>query len=237
MSWSRAATRLGLALVLAGVTVLGYVGWQTWGTTWVSQREHAAITDRLEQAWATDPAEPAEPADPADPAVGGGVPEGAVEVDAGVAEAIVEIPRLGAGYRVPMLEGTSDEALAAGIGRFTGSAAPGGVGNLALAGHRVTHGEPLRDMPALEPGDEVVVTTRDAVHTYVLDTGGDDLEVPLTETWVVDPEPVDPDGGDVVPAAGQRRLLTLTTCSELFHTDDRLVAFGHLVSSEPRRAL
>lgn len=230
MSWSRAAARLGLALVLAGVAVLGYVGWQTWGTTWVSQREHAAITDRLEQAWA------------ADPVVSGGarggargdVPEGAVEVDAGVAEAIVEIPRLGADYRVPLLEGTSDEALAAGIGRFPGSAAPGGVGNLALAGHRVTHGEPLRDMPALEPGDEVVVTTRDAVHTYVLDTGGDDLEVPLTETWVVDPEPVDPDGGDVVPAAGERRLLTLTTCSELFHTDDRLVAFGHLVSSEPR---
>lgn len=219
-------------LVLAGLAVLGYVGWQTWGTTWVSQREHDDIADRLEQAWAAEPvvrgstlrAEGSYDA----------VPAGAVEVDAGVAGAIVEIPRLGADYRVPLLEGTSDEALAAGFGHFTGSAEPGEVGNLALAGHRVTHGEPLRDMPALQPGDEVVVTTRDAVHTYVLDTGGDDLEVPLTETWVVDPVPVDPGGGDVVPAQGEDRLLTLTTCAELFNTDDRLVAFGHLVSSVPR---
>jgi sortase A len=31
-----------------------------------------------------------------------------------------------------------------------------------------------------------------------------------------------------------QRLLTLTTCAELFHTDDRMVAFGHLVETEPR---
>ncbi|WP_297626517.1 hypothetical protein [Nocardioides sp.] len=35
-----------------------------------------------------------------------------------------------------------------------------------------------------------------------------------------------------VQEAGQR-LLTLTTCSELFHADDRLVAFGHLASRVP----
>ena len=26
-----------------------------------------------------------------------------------------------------------------------------------------------------------------------------------------------------------QRLITLTTCSEIFHTDDRMIAFGHLV--------
>jgi sortase A len=29
-------------------------------------------------------------------------------------------------------------------------------------------------------------------------------------------------------------LITLTTCAELFHTSDRLVAFGHLVRTEPK---
>jgi sortase A len=29
-------------------------------------------------------------------------------------------------------------------------------------------------------------------------------------------------------------LLTLVTCAELFHTDARLVAFGHLVDDRPR---
>ncbi len=45
----------------------------------------------------------------------------------------------------------------------------------------------------------------------------------------------DSDGGGVEPQqqAGQR-LLTLTAGSELFHTDDRLVAFGVLVSQRPR---
>ena len=31
------------------------------------------------------------------------------------------------------------------------------------------------------------------------------------------------------------RLITLTTCAELFHTDDRMVAFGHLVSAESKQ--
>ena len=37
--------------------------------------------------------------------------------------------------------------------------------------------------------------------------------------------------------AGRRpteALITLTTCAELFHTSDRLVAFGHLVRTNPK---
>jgi sortase A len=206
MSW------VGALLVVGGVVVLGYVGWQYWGTTWVAQREHRVGVDRLERAWE----------------------EGreAVDVDHGRATAIVRIPRFGAEYAVPLLEGTSDEVLAAGFGRYDGSAAPGEVGNLALAGHRVTHGEPLKGMPDLVPGDEVVVETASATYTYVLDTGGADLEVDFSETWVLDDRPRNPDGG--VGPAPEARLLTLTTCAELFHTDERLVAFGHLASVEPR---
>jgi sortase A len=43
----------------------------------------------------------------------------------------------------------------------------------------------------------------------------------------------EPDGVEPPQEPGSR-LLTLTTCSELFHTDNRLVAFGHLVSRRPR---
>ena len=78
---------------------------------------------------------------------------------------------------MPLLEGTSDEALAAGFGHFEDTARAGAKGNFALAGHRITHGEPLRDMPGLEPGDEIVVETARATYTYVLDTAGDALEV------------------------------------------------------------
>ena len=96
---------------------------------------------------------------------------------------------------MPVLEGTSDSVLAAGFGHYDGSVRAGGVGNYALAGHRVTHGEPLRDMPDLRPGDEIVVETRRTVFTYRLDTGGDDLVVPFSASWVLDPLPTNPDGG------------------------------------------
>src|SRR5439155_4634886 len=123
-----------------------------------------------------------------------------------------------------------------GIGHFVESAAVGQAGNFALAGHRVTHGSPFRRLPDLRPGDQVIVETRDATYTYVLDTDPNALVVPFTQTWVLAPLPTNPSAGGVQPpsrAAGQH-LITLATCSELFHTDNRIIAFGHLLSTRPR---
>ena len=205
----------GVVLLALGVVMLGWVAWQYWGTTWQSQHRHDEITGQLEESWRSGDA--------------------AAHVDEGEATAVVRIPAFGADYAVPLIEGTSDEALAAGFGHFEGTADPGQVGNFAIAGHRVTHGEPLADMPSLEAGDLIVIETGTHTFTYELDTGGDDLTVNFDQTWVVDPLPTNPDEGGPQPAQkpGQR-LITLTTCAELFHTDERLVAFGHLVSSTPR---
>ena len=205
-----------MALVLVGLVLGGWVAWQVWGTNVVSQRTHRTLVADAESAWARTGDGPA-----------------VVETDGGRVSAVVRIPRFGDDYAVPVLEGTTDEVLASGFGRFTDGARPGGRGNFAVAAHRVTHGEPLRDMPDLRPGDEVVVETATATHTYVLDTAGDALTVPFTAGWVLDPVPRNPDDGVQPRQAPGQRLLTLTTCSELFHTDDRLVAFGHLVSTEP----
>jgi len=213
--------RLGLLLVLAGLALGAYVAWQVWGTNVVSQRTHRALVEDVERAWAREDA---------------GTDEVAVDTGKGRVSAIVRIPRFGEDYAVPLLEGTTDEVLAAGFGRFTSGVEPGQRGNFALAAHRVTHGEPLRSMPDLEPGDEVVVQTREWTYTYVLDTGGEDLTVPFTAGWVLDDVPENPDGGIQPDQEPGQRLLTLTTCSELFHTDDRLVAFGHLESKERRTA-
>ena len=58
--------------------------------------------------------------------------------------------------------------------------------------------------------------------------------IPFTGTWVLDPLPKNPDGGAAAGAGAGQRLITLTTCAEIFHTDDRMIAFGHLVSSRPK---
>ena len=200
--------------------MLGYVGWELYGTTWVAQREQREIVQSTERVW-DDPEPDLESREDR---------ERAADV-----VALVRIPALGKDYVVPAHLGTDGDVLARGFGVFDDAAPPGGEGNLALAGHRITHGEPLREMPDLRTGDEVVVETRDTTFTYVLDTDGDALEVDFDAGWVVAPDPVSPATGErVSESAGSTSLITLVTCAELFHTDHRLVAFGHLVSTEPR---
>lgn len=206
----RAARVLGTLLILVGIGMLGYVAWQFYGTTWTSKHKYDEIQRSLEEQWARG-----EPV--------------ARTPDGTSSRALLRIPRFGEDYQVPITDGTGDAALAAGVGHFEHSAGPGKRGNFALAGHRVTRGQPFRDFPELRPGDTVEVVTKNKVFTYVLDTGGADLEVPFTETWVVDARPENPAGG-VGPKPGEDRLITLTTCAELFHTDGRLIAFGHLDS-------
>lgn len=211
-------------LLAIGVCLAGYLAWQLWGTNWVSHRKHERIVEEVRRDWTVAAGSTLTVSEPP-----------TVEVREGEVSALLRIPEFGDDYVVPVLEGTSKKVLAAGFGHFDHSADPGEVGNYALAAHRVTHGEPLRDMPALEVGDEVIVETHDARYTYVLTTGGDDLRVDFHDIWVVDTLPTNPERGGVEPAQVEgQRLITLTTCAELFHTDDRLIAFGILEDIEPR---
>ena len=208
---------LGLLMLLAGFVLLSYVGWQFWGTNWTSHRQQQAVTHDLEKEWSRP---------------GASLKKQPQFVPKGKASALIRIPAFGRKYVVPVLEGTSTNVLARGYGHFGETAHPGQIGNYALAAHRVTHGEPLRRMPELRPGDKVIVETVSATYTYRLDTNPNRLIVPFTGTWVLETDPKNPDKGGVQPAqrAGQR-LITLTTCSELFHTDNRMIAFGHLVKA------
>lgn len=204
---------IGLALFLAGASLLGWYAWQVWGTNALARAHRGEVLREVEADWKRGSAD--------------------VQTDWGEAFALIRIPKFGKGYEIPVFRGTEGDALSVGYGHFDDTAGPGEAGNFAVAAHRVTHGEPLRRMPELEPGDRVVVETRKATYTYELDTGGDDLVIPRTETWVTQPLPDNPrpDGPEPKAKVGQK-LITLTTCAELFHTDDRMVAFGHLLSVE-----
>ncbi|GAA4803907.1 class E sortase [Nocardioides caeni] len=203
----------GCGLIAAGIAVLCWVAWQFWGTNWQSERRQNEVRDAIGEGWESG--------------------QDVVRTEFGNATAIVRIPRFGPDYAMPVLEGSSDEVLAAGIGHMEDTADAGMEGNYVLAAHRVTHGEPFAEFPSLEPGDEVIVQTRAATYTYVLDSGGEDLIIPFTETWVLDEQPVNPDAGEINPPEGVSSLITLLTCSEIFHTDNRSVVFGHLVETTP----
>ena len=202
----------GLALIAAGVVLLGYVAWQFFGTNVVSHHKQQQIVADTEHIWSGKTA----------------------ARDLHGAEALVRIPAFGKKYVVPVQEGTSLGVLAEGFGHFPGTTRPGGVGNFAIAGHRVTHGEPLRGMPDLRPGDKVIVETRTKTFTYRLDTNPNDLVVGFRDIWVLDPVPHNPRGGVQPSQRPGQHLITLTTCSELFHTDNRTIVFGHLVRTTSR---
>ncbi len=208
----------GLALVVVGAVVLGWVGWQYVGTNVVSREAQRALVERTQRAWTLRPGSTAH----------GG--RGAART----AQALIRIPRFGRHYVMPVQRGVSEQVLAEGFGHFRGTARAGQVGNYALAAHRVTHGQPLRNLPELRPGDRVLVETRARVYTYVLDTDPNDLVVSFRDVWVIDPLPTNPTGGVQPARRPGQRLVTLTTCAELFHTDRRMIAFGHLVGSAPR---
>jgi sortase A len=219
---------VGLVLILTGVSILAYVGWQYYGTDIVSKRKHKALTTKLETEWRNPTV-----ADLVGPGTGTRTPIGG-------GQAIVRIPAFGDDYRVPLVEGVRDSDLAKGIGHFPGTG-PGQIGNFAIAGHRITHGEPFRRMLELDPGDRVIIETKSAIYTYELDTDPNDLTVSFTEGWVIDPIPVPPEGSSPPPdmpdfdtGSPKQAIITLTTCSEIFHTDDRSVAFGHLVETQRR---
>ncbi|GAA3536817.1 hypothetical protein AFL01nite_11410 [Aeromicrobium flavum] len=207
---SRFLLIVGLVLVLSGVGVLGWVGWQYWGTNIVAQREHERIRGEIVDAW--------EAPESKDRDVDG--------------RGLLRVPRFGKDFEVPILDGDDDATLARGVGRDPDSALPGKVGNLVLSGHRITHGEPFRRFLELEAGDRIVVETRTHVHTYRLRQDGDEVRVPFTTSWPLWPVP-DPEAGG---KEATEAVVTLVTCSELFRTDDRNVVVGDLEESVRKEA-
>jgi sortase A len=217
---------IAAASLLGGLGMLGFLAWEYLGTDIVAEHRQADIRADLRASWQY----------PTVPDVLG--PQ-AADVTLGAADALIRIPRFGSGYEVPMIEGVRDSDLDHGIGHFPGTG-PGQIGNFALAGYREVYAGPFDDMASLRPGDRVIVETADAVYTYRLDTDPNDLVVPLSQSWVTDPVPIPPEGtappGMLVSDSTDptRALITLATCSELFHRDSRMVTFGHLVSVTPK---
>ena len=207
---------IGVLMLLVGLGCLGWVGWQYLGTNVVSEKAFRSETGQLRSQWQQAAAKtPSAP----------GKKSAKTTILPGDAEALLRIPRFGADYEVPILNGTDLSILDRGVGHYTETAEPGQIGNFAIAGHRITHGQPFSRLLELDRGDQVVVETRQAVFTYVIDKPARELTVPDTATWVLDPVPDEP------KATPTRALITLTTCQDLFHSPDRSVSFGHLAST------
>ncbi|KAA1422246.1 class E sortase [Mumia zhuanghuii] len=207
------ATALTLVLIIGG----GWIAWKYVGTNIVAKQRQGEMAVALADDWRGNRAGDAT----------------TDEVRMGEAMAVLRIPRFGDDFEVPVVEGVDDSALTSGVGHFPDTQRPGQLGNFAVAGHRITNGQPFKDFPDLRKGDEVVVETRTHVYTYVLQGSGTGTIVDFTDVWVVQPVPekAKHNKSQRSRAIPKEALLTLTTCSEIFHTDNRSVVFGRLVDA------
>jgi sortase A len=206
----RVVRGLGVVLLVAGLGVLGWVGWQYFGTGITSNNAMDDLRRDLHDDW-----RPAAQKPPAEAAAGKPI-------------GLLRIPKFGKDWEKPVVEGVGKDDLTRGIGHYPQTQLPGEPGNFAVAGHRVTHGSPFRKLLELGKGDQVIVETATAVYTYELDGSPRDLTVKPADNWVLEPVPGKP---RQTPAGS---IITLTTCQDLFHSPDRSVAFGHLVKADKK---
>lgn len=195
----------GEILLTFGVVVLLFVAWQLWWTNLEAAHAQDAAVGQTVHDWAQQGQGKA-PTHPIEGSVWG----------------ILYVPRFGAGYAKPVAEGVGLEVLnTVGVGHYPQTQMPGRKGNVALAGHRQTHGEVFSAMDKLGPGDKAYLQTIEGTYTYT-----------YRNTKIVYPsqgEVVFPVPGDA-SAEPTQKLLTLTTCHPPFTTDMRMVV--HLEQSK-----
>ena len=172
-------------------------------------------------------------------------PRQKMEPELGEAFAQLYIPTFGSDYHFAIIEGTNEDDLLRGPGRYVDSQMPGEMGNFAVAGHRVGKGAPFNDLGKLETCDDIVVETQTERITYrVLPIDGEQADcfngIPPEYSHVVGRHITTP--GDVsvtnpVPesdAAPNREILTLTTCHPQFSNAERMIVHAMEVEKEEK---
>ncbi len=183
-----------------GAIILLFVAWQLWGTAITQHHSQIALEHQFAAKVHHTPvkAAPGFTLTPsttriADP------PQGTVM-------AHLQIPKISLDQYV--VSGTAEADLAKGPGHYLGTAMPGQAGNVAIAGHRTTHGAPFNRLAELAIGDPIYLTTS---------TG-------QTLTYIVSAVPVavSPSDVTVLNNFGDDRL-TLTTCNPEYSAVQRLI--------------
>lgn len=204
--WRRVLSWAGVALVVVGVVVLGFVPYALYATNGAA--EHAQAT--LGRALARTVTRTVEV--PAGVRLRKSVPRVTwpTTIPLGTPIARITIPVAGVRNDV-VVEGVDELRLEEGPGHYPGTALPGEPGNLAIAGHRTTWLHPFYNLQAVHPGDHIIVAFDGERWVY-------------TAEWI---KPVAPtDIAVIAPTSGWN--LTLTTCNPRYSAAQRLIVRARL---------
>jgi len=211
----RLLRRFGISVSVLGVVVLAFSAFQLWGTGLLEERAQRDLAAELESAIQRQKvASPRRQddssrslSDRSASALGDGNPEVGALLRrtplSGSAIARIEAPSIGLDKTV--VEGVGRNQLREGPGHYPVTPLPGHGGNVAIAGHRTTHGAPFGDLDQLEPGDPITLDTVDGLFTYRV-LGQEQPDGTVGGYRVVTPEAV-----EVIANSGDDRL-TLTSC-------------------------
>lgn len=126
----------------------------------------------------------------------------------------IEIPSLH--LTAAVMSGYDATSLLEGVGHIRGTAMPGGLGTVGIAGHRDTFFRPLRK---IMPRMRILLSDRTGTYSYSVDS-----------TEIVTPDKVD------VLNIGPRPELTLITCFPFDYigaAPNRFIVHAHLLSVSP----
>jgi sortase A len=188
----------GEILISLGVVVLGFMAYMYWGTTIRESGAQRTFQAELGREWGGGGQSLAVLANPDD--LGLGQPF-----------ALLRIPRFGGSWKFAIVQGT---------------ALPGQVGNFAVAGHRVTAGNPFWSLPTMRAGDLVYVET--VAGTYEYRVLSRPRLVSSDDTAMLAPVPGQPG------ARPHLRLITLITCDPPWTGTNRVIVTGQLIAVLPR---
>jgi sortase A len=214
---------LGVLLIAGSMAIVGNVAWQLYGTGIATTRDQHRLGKQFNAAIAGAVARSAGAKVTGHSSAKTSAGSRAADVlptsftsqgpqSLGSVLAHLVIPAIGVNDYV--VEGVGSSELAEGPGHYPGTAAIGGNGNVAIAGHRTTHTAPFYYLNELVPGDLIYLTNlADRTFTYR-----------VTSQFVVTPSDV------AVLNPTRAPSLTLTTCNPPYSAAQRLIVRASLVT-------
>lgn len=207
---------IGELMITLGVLLALFVVWQLWWTDVIAGRmQEQTIADL---GW-----EPPAETVPAADELPTGPPPVLEHVPEGEPFATLLVPRFGSDYEVPVVSGVDKRTIldTGNIGHYPETAMPGDLGNFSLAAHRTTYSKPFNLIADLQPGDPIIVRTRDTWYVY---EATESLVVMPNQVEVISPVPgLLP--GEEIPELTER-YITLTSCHPMFSARERFITHG-----------
>lgn len=114
-----------------------------------------------------------------------------------------------------IMDGVDEETLRVAAGRMPGTGKFDEIGNVVLAGHRsYTFGKYFNRLDELEPGDRIVVQTKDKK-----------LEYEVYRKHVIEPDDL-----SILEQSETEKILTLFTCHPVVIANKRLVVHARQIN-------